>query len=356
MKRKIIGFSLIAVLLLTGCGRKEQIWKQAVNPEMTFLDTEKEVNDLLKQADAQTENEIFSQKMIEEIGKLEEALKEPLAKGLLVNDEADEGYEDYEEDEDYEDYDEDYEDTMSLSSFCEKFQSGAVKELSLGEEICSDYVADNTEALQEAFRMLEKKGYAGLGSLIENYSDNEYTGTAKIIHGIEFSIYTEGKQWSFSVRVCARQLYHAKTIDDFIQSNVEDCFVVNNCITGGYIERIKMSGNKGLKNEDFSNIIIADIRENKTIRLAVNIESNKKQVSGKAFTEEQQPTVIRLLTQMTGDEKASEEFVKNLELKTDKKGRPITGAKTGKIGNKSYQLQESDSFYSDFTTFILNIE
>lgn len=359
MRKNIIALSLAAAFLLTGCGDTEQLWKQAQSPDYTFVDSEKEVKDILEKAENKT-GAAFSQKMVEELQKLEEALKEPLAKGL-ISEESDEDEEsDYEEDyEDYEEYRGGLQETISV--FNENYRKGDFDIAS----VFGNYTAKNEKDFREALALIEQKGYTGIGDLIQNAStdaNNEYTSTMKMIHGIQFSAYHEKntEPWDFSFWVSEDQLCRTKFIDSFMKANVDDCFTLDQSISGGYIERIKLLGSQNILNENFSNTFIIDTREGKAIRLAVRIQANKKQVSGRVFTEEQEPTVIRLLTQVTGDEKASEEFVKKLELKTNEKGQPAERMKTGKIGNKSYKLQSEsvyyDMYYDDvYAAYIMEV-
>ena len=344
MKKNIVVFSLISVLLLSGCGAREgQLWKQAANPDITFVDTKEQVDELLKKAEKKTgtENGMFAEEVVAELQKLEEALKEPLEKGFLkeVN---------YEE-EDSED-DEDEEEmcgSLTISEVNRKIRSGKVKKISSNLFIYSGYESKNKKAFKEALSLLEEKGYGGLTA----------TDMSQTIRGISFSIYHEDGKWTLEASISIYQLYWEKEIGDFVKNTVDSCFSVDHYISGGYIQRLQISGTQGDSEGDFSTTFVVDILDHKAICLTAGIQCNKKQVSGKVFTEEQQPTVIRMLSQVTGDEKASAEFVKNLELKTDEKGKPVVGKKSGKIGNKKYFIQGESFYYGDeCANFILKVE
>lgn len=343
MKKNIVVVSLISVLLLSGCGAGgEQLWKQAANPDITFVDTKEQADELLKKAEKNTgtENGMFAEEVVAELQKLEEALKEPLEKGLLKEVEYEaEDYEEYEEGEDIWD-------GMTISEVNEKIRSGKLKKVSSNLTICSDYESKNTNAFKEALSLLEKKGYDGLTA----------TDMTQTIRGISFSIYHDNGKWTLEASISIFQLYWEKEIGEFVKNTVDSCFYVENYISGGYIQRLQISGIQGDSEENFSQTMVVDIRDKKAICMTMKIQCNKKQVSGKVFTEQQQPTIIRMLSQMTGDEKASTEFVKNLELKTDKKGKPVVGIKSGEIGNKKYLIQGESYYYDDeYANFILKV-
>lgn len=354
MRRNSIVFSLIAALLLTGCSGGEQLWKQAQDPDYTFVDSKEEVQDILVKERSKPSNVVFSKEMAEELQKLEEALKEPLAKGLISVDS--EAYETDDEDVKYEEYEEyEEEPTETISNFNREYRKGKFSE----KNVFEDYVAVSEKNLREAFILLEKSGYVGLCDLIDNYNTDGTEDRTKIICGIRFFIYYD-EEWNLGIRVNKDQLCRTKTMDHFMKENIDVCFTMDESISGGYIERIKLIGGQGLPDEDFSINFVIDTREGKAIRLYAGIQANKRQISGGVFTEEQQPTVIRLLTQITGNEKESEEFVKNLQLKTDAKGNPEGSMKVGKIGDKTYQLQSESLYYNtyydeDFARFILSV-